>query len=45
MWYKQIMTDKAGKTDSMGVVDDCKIVNGKIVILDEKIQHLVAAKK
>jgi hypothetical protein len=39
MWYKQIMTDKKGKTDSLGIVDDCKIVNGKIVELDEKLQH------
>ncbi|MEO6404228.1 MAG: hypothetical protein ABIY51_05485 [Ferruginibacter sp.] len=39
MWYKQIITDKAGKTDSLAVIDDAKIVNGKIVELDEKIQH------
>ena len=39
LWYKQIMTDKKGKTDSLGVVDDAKIVNGKIAELDEKIQH------
>jgi hypothetical protein len=44
MWYKEIKTDKKGKTDSLGTVDDCKIVNGKIVILDEKIQHLPAKK-
>lgn len=42
LWYKQIVTDKNGKTDSMGVVNDAKIVNGKIVVLDEKIQHLPA---
>lgn len=39
LWYKQIMTDKKGKTDSLAVVDDIKIENGKIVELDEKIQH------
>jgi hypothetical protein len=44
MWYKQITTDKNGKTDSIAVVDDCKIVNGKIVELDEKIQHYAAKK-
>lgn len=44
MWYKQIMTDKKGKTDSLRVIDDCKIVNGKIVVLDEKIQHFQAKK-
>jgi hypothetical protein len=45
LWYKQIQTDKKGKTDSLGVVDDAKIVNGKIVLLDEKIQHYPVAKK
>ena len=44
MWYKQIMTDKKGKTDSLEVIDDCKFVNGKIVVLDEKIQHYPAKK-
>ena len=44
MWYKQIWTDKAGKTDSLAVIDDCKIVNGKIAELDEKIQHYQAKK-
>lgn len=44
VWYKQINTHKDGKIDSVGVVDDCKIVNGKIVVLDEKIQHLPAKK-
>ena len=45
LWYKQYQTDKKGVTDSLGVVDDCKIVNGKIVVLDEKIQHLGPPKK
>ncbi len=44
MWYKQIFTDKKGKTDSLGVIDDCKIVNGKIAELDEKIQHFPVKK-
>lgn len=44
MWYKQIWTDKKGKTDSLGVIDDAKIMNGKIVELDEKIQHFPAKK-
>ena len=44
MWYKQIMTDKNGKTDSLAVINDFKIVNGKIVELDEKIQHYPAKK-
>jgi len=44
MWYKQIMTDKQGKTDSIAVVDDCRIMNGKIVELDEKVQRIPAKK-
>ena len=44
MWYKQIWTDKNGKTDSLAVIDDCKIVNGKIAELDEKTQHYPAKK-
>ena len=45
LWYKQIMTDKKGKIDSLGVIDDAKIENGKIVLLDEKIQHYPVPKK
>ncbi|MBA2561807.1 MAG: hypothetical protein H0V14_02635 [Chitinophagaceae bacterium] len=45
LWYKEIQTDKKGKTDSLSIVDDLKIVNGKIVELDQKIQHYPAAKK
>ncbi len=44
LWYKQIWTDKKGKTDSLAVIDDCKIVKGKIVELDEKIQHFPVKK-
>jgi hypothetical protein len=44
MWYKQIWTEKNGKTDSLAVIDDAKMVNGKIVELDEKIQHYQAKK-
>ena len=45
LWYKEKWKDKKGKADSIRVVDDCKIVNGKIAELDEKIQHFPAAKK
>lgn len=45
MWYKEYQTDKKGGVDSMAIVDDCKIVNGKIVVLDEKRQKLGPAKK
>ena len=44
LWYKQVETGKNGKVDSMSVVDDAKIVNGKVVLLDEKIQHYPAKK-
>ncbi len=39
IWYQQIETDKKGKIDSTNVMDDLKFINGKIVELDEKIQH------
>lgn len=45
LWYKQTWTDKKGKTDSIAVVDDAKIKNGKIVLLDEKVQRFPAPKK
>ncbi|MBC7888960.1 MAG: hypothetical protein H7Z13_13875 [Ferruginibacter sp.] len=45
LWYREIQTDKKGKTDSLSIVDDLKIVNGKIVELDQKIQHFPAVKK
>lgn len=39
LWYKQIMTDTKGMTDSMAIVDDAKIENGKITELDEKMRR------
>jgi len=45
LWYKQINTDKNGKVDSMSVVDDVKIENGKITVLDEKNRKFPAPKK
>jgi len=45
LWYKEYNTDKKGNVDSLDVIDDAKIKNGKIVVLDEKIQHLGPAKK
>ena len=45
IWYKEIFTDKKGKIDSVGVVNDALIVKGKIVMLDEKIQHYPAPPK
>lgn len=45
LWYKQITTDKKGQVDSISVVDDVKIENGKITVLDEKSRKFPAAKK
>lgn len=45
LWYKEIQTDKKGKIDSLSIIDDLKIVNGKIAELDQKIQHFPPAKK
>lgn len=39
LWYKEIFTDKKGKTDSISIINDLQIKNGKIVMLDEKVQH------
>lgn len=45
LWYKEYHTDKKGNVDSLGVVDDLKIENGKAVMLDEKTQKLGPPKK
>jgi len=45
LWYKQITTDKKGKTDSVFYMDDLKLENGKIVILDEKQRRYPSSKK
>lgn len=45
LWYKQISTDKKGKTDSAFYMDDVKLENGKIVVLDEKLRKYPAPKK
>jgi hypothetical protein len=44
LWYKQTWKDEKGKTDSMNVVDDCKMKNGKMIELDEKVQRFPAKK-
>ena len=35
IWYDQHTTDKKGKKDSVVLINDMKVVNGKIVELDE----------
>lgn len=44
LWYVQTTTDKNGKTDSVALVNDLKMVNGKIVSLDEAIRHFPVKK-
>ena len=44
LWYKQAWKDAKGKADSLSVIDDCKMENGKMAVLDEKIQHFQAKK-
>jgi hypothetical protein len=44
LWYKQTWKDEKGKVDSMYCADDCKIKNGKMIKLDEKVQHFPAKK-
>lgn len=39
LWYKETITDKKGKTDSVEVINDIKMSNGKIVALDEAMRH------
>jgi len=39
LWYKQIEENINGKKDSLDVMNDCKMKNGKIILLSEKIRH------
>jgi len=39
LWYKQTITDKKGKTDSVAVVNDARIVNGKVAELSETLRR------
>ncbi|MES2004435.1 MAG: hypothetical protein V4450_07930 [Bacteroidota bacterium] len=44
IWYKQIMTDMKGKTDSVFLINDFKIAKGKIVSLSESLRHFPVKK-
>ena len=44
LWYNQTTTDKKGKVDSVSVINDLKISNGKIVALDEAFRHFPVKK-
>ena len=39
LWYKQNWKDAKGVADSMNVVNDIRMENGKMVQLDEKVSH------
>lgn len=39
LWYKQSWKDAKGVADSVSVINDCKMKNGKMIELDEKVQH------
>lgn len=45
LWYKQTIVDKDGKSETLNIVNDAKIENGKIVLFDEYIQHLPMEKE
>lgn len=45
MWYKQSWKNEKGVADSLAVTDDCKMQNGKMIELDEKVQHYAVKKK
>lgn len=45
VWYKQTWVDKKGVTDSMSLINEAKIENGKIVAFDEHLQHYPKPKK
>ena len=42
LWYTETATPKGGKTDSAMTMDDIKIVNGKVAVIDSKIRKLVS---
>lgn len=44
LWYKQINTMKNGAVDSMQVMDDLRIENGKIASINEKTRRYQAKK-
>lgn len=44
LWYTEVSKMKGGKLDSAMVMDDIKIVNGKVALIDSKMRRLVAKK-
>lgn len=44
LWYKEIWEEAKGKEDSLAVMDDVQMKNGKIISLDQKSRKLPAKK-
>jgi hypothetical protein len=44
IWYKQSWKNDKGVADSLAIIDDCKMKGGKMIELDEHIQHYPAKK-
>jgi len=44
LWYTKTQTLKSGSTDSLFVMDDMKIVNGKVAKIDSKARRIPAKK-
>ena len=44
LWYKETWKNAKGIADSINIIDDCKMKNGKMIELDEKVQHYPAKK-
>jgi hypothetical protein len=44
LWYKQIWQDQKGGTDSVELMDDLRIENNKITLLNQKTRRLGVAK-
>jgi len=44
IWYKETWKNEKGIADSLGIVNDFKMKGGKMIELDEKVQHYPAKK-
>lgn len=44
IWYKQSWKNEKGVADSLAIINDCKMKDGKMIELDEHIQHYPAKK-
>jgi mannose-6-phosphate isomerase class I len=40
LWYLENTYPKTGKPDSLMLMDDIKIVNGKVAVIDSKMRHM-----